>query len=377
MAEEPNREVETPASDTEATTDAIDFDGMDHTEITKHLAESISAEDGDGGGIPAPDFSDPDDDTAERFGDDDVDPEDSFAEKLEKAKAEQDPDQAEEEQPESDDDADDDERERPDTDDDKDDDADQPESLKSVRVRLQPKDDHEAKALELKKRNPDMSLAECLERTKPPEAASEEGEEGDQQPKDELTEQYDAVQSEIEELEKKQLDLTEEMEFTEAAKVAKEIRALDKKLSTLHVQREQKRLSTEKEEQSLAEKEYDAAEEASKAKAMEFYPDVTNAKSKLVARMVEINEQLKEADDDLYYSPDKHLKVAQMAARDLSIAPKTKTEPAKAQKRPKPAPVSPAGGSMRTTTTNQSTQLEKGLATIDTVEDMEDFLASL
>lgn len=87
-----------------------------------------------------------------------------------------------------------------------------------------------------------------------------------------------------------------------------------------------------------AKKQFYAAEEASKAKAVKFYPDVTNAKSKLVARMVEINEQLKEADDDLYYSPDKHFKIAQMAALELGIQPVTeKATPSPQRHRPNTA----------------------------------------
>jgi hypothetical protein len=101
--------------------------------------------------------------------------------------------------------------------------------------------------------------------------------------------------------------------------------------------------------------------ETSKAKAVELYPDVTNPESELVQKMVEIDGLLKETGNDLFYAPEKPLKLAQMAANELGIAPKiaratkvtskptASSQPAKATASAAIRPVQPASGTARTT----------------------------
>lgn len=62
--------------------------------------------------------------------------------------------------------------------------------------------------------------------------------------------------------------------------------------------------------------------EASAAQAAELYPDACHAASALHRRMVEIEQDLMAAGDPLVWDPVKPLRIAQMAARDLSIAPR-------------------------------------------------------
>lgn len=92
---------------------------------------------------------------------------------------------------------------------------------------------------------------------------------------------------------------------------------------------------------------------ASAAKASELYAFASDANSPGGKRMLEIERQLQENNDPLYYSPDKPLVVAQMVAAELKIAPKAKTQaPAKpAAPAAQPAAkkgVVPAGGSRTT-----------------------------
>ncbi|MEZ0300256.1 MAG: hypothetical protein ACAI35_27685 [Candidatus Methylacidiphilales bacterium] len=61
--------------------------------------------------------------------------------------------------------------------------------------------------------------------------------------------------------------------------------------------------------------------DASKAAAVDQYPDTTNRDSALVRRMVELDEVLRQSGNALYSDPDKPLRLAQMAANELGIAP--------------------------------------------------------
>lgn len=115
---------------------------------------------------------------------------------------------------------------------------------------------------------------------------------------------------------------------------------------------------------------------ASQQQAVDLYPDVTRGDSALVAEMLRLDKVLKDSGNELYHSADKPLKLTQMAANNLGIAPGAKPAPAAAS--PKPVapkrPVQPpfANGGARTTSapTTQG-QLEEALNAINSVEALE------
>jgi len=158
--------------------------------------------------------------------------------------------------------------------------------------------------------------------------------------------------------------LSKEMDFEKVAELDDKIEDLREHIAELKVST----TSKEAEAQQARLEEFESA----KARTVELYPDVTQKDSPLVQKMHEIDAALKENGDDLFYSPEKPLKLAQMAARELGIAPRTAakaTKPATpAAKRP-PAKPQIASGAARTTQ-QQSGQLGgKRIADIKTEED--------
>jgi hypothetical protein len=115
--------------------------------------------------------------------------------------------------------------------------------------------------------------------------------------------------------------------------------------------------------------------DASKVRAIELYPDVTIADSALVKKMIEIDAELKASGNPLFDSADKPLKLTQMAANELGMAPRSKAAAASPQPVVKPTrPAQPpfAPGSARTTSASVPTgQLEEKLSKISSVEELE------
>lgn len=241
------------------------------------------------------------------------------------------------------------------------------------RFRVQAADPVEARALELRKRNRDLSLEECLTRAKAELGVSTQQEDPDA-PK--LPQSLDEARTALNDLRaRRKKALGEDMDFATAAQLDEEIETLRDHMEDLR-----DRETTEAQSHRAA---FIERVEASKTRAVELYADVAVADSALCQRMVQIDQDLQDNDDPLYFSPDKPLKLAQMAAADLGIAPKsTKAAPAPAapapkaealrHAAPKPAPVVPASGNARTTSTTQpkAGQLE---AEIDRVNDVGDY----
>ena len=367
MAEETTNEVQTHGSNTavdhttepeqDQTTDTP-FDGSNDDEVMESMIRNASNEDVDGASLD-PIFNEHDDDEAVNGFVDDADeqfnmnPDFSDEELEDENKTEETPDTKESEQDDRASDTDNGEAKR----------------LDSVRIRIQPENEVEAQALSMRKRNPDLTLEECLERAKEnlgvagTDNHSEDDLEGERPDGKDV---YQELLDEIQQLEEDEVKAAEDLDFAESAKIGQKIRKLSVEANTLRIRQEQERQQKEQEEQSLAEKDFYQREEQSKENAVTLYPDVTNPESLLVKTMVQIDNALKEADDDLHYSPDKHLKIAQMAARKLSIPPATaKVSEEKVARQRKVASVAPAGGSMRTTPKNQEDVVGRALDTID------------
>ena len=128
-----------------------------------------------------------------------------------------------------------------------------------------------------------------------------------------------------------------EVRFEDAAKINREIHQLTLHRSTLERRAEQAEAA------KIAK--YDADFTKSESKAVDLYPFVTDPASPGAKRMAQIEATLKANGDPLYYSADKPLKLAQMVAAELNIAPRNKSAtPAKPAAAPAPAAPAPKKG---------------------------------
>lgn len=125
--------------------------------------------------------------------------------------------------------------------------------------------------------------------------------------------------------------------------------------------------------------------QASESRAVELYPQASDANSDLGKRMVEIEQALEETGDPLFTNPDKPLIIAQMAAAELRIAPRRKGAPVTPAK-PAAAPVAQTpkkgvvpSGSSRTTApaTNQPPAIVQDIQKIRSVADLRAVRAKL
>jgi hypothetical protein len=248
----------------------------------------------------------------------------------------------------------------------KDDEDDDAPSGTTRRFRLQANDPVEARAFELRKHNRDLSLEECLARAKA-ELAPEGGDEP--QPDNDLPATVDEAHKALTTLRaERKKALGEDYDFAKTAELDDKIEQLRAHIATLS--------SRESVQQEQEKERFMAAVEDSKAQAVELYPDVTDSNSALVKRMEEIDADMRDSDNPLYFDPNKPLKLAQMAANDLSIAPRSRgkaaPKPPATQQPTRPArptaPVVPASGNARTTT-NQPNKPGELLAEVDRVND--------
>lgn len=125
--------------------------------------------------------------------------------------------------------------------------------------------------------------------------------------------------------------------------------------------------------------------QASESRAVELYPQASDANSDLGKRMVEIEQALEETGDPLFTNPDKPLIIAQMAAAELRIAPRRKGAPVTPAK-PAAAPAAQTpkkgvvpSGSSRTTApaTNQPPAIVQDIQKIRSVADLRAVRAKL
>lgn len=141
---------------------------------------------------------------------------------------------------------------------------------------------------------------------------------------------------------------------------------------------------------SAAQAKYDEAFNAAEAKAGDLYDFVKQADSAGFKRMAEIDQQLEANGDPLFHSPDKALKLAQMVAAELAIAPKAPgakaTQAAKvvvavkaaevAPKKTVPPVVAASGASRTSTASTQGDALTAKIKGLRTPADLEAFVDS-
>jgi hypothetical protein len=141
---------------------------------------------------------------------------------------------------------------------------------------------------------------------------------------------------------------------------------------------------------------HDSAFEQSVTKATDLYPDFGNEQSEFYERCTAIDEALRDTGDPRYYDADKPVMIAQMAAKELNIAPGTaarkpavkqatqQTKPAAAQpqqassspqppRTERPGQLPAASGASRTagTPTGAAASLAKQVEAINSTEEFE------
>jgi len=197
------------------------------------------------------------------------------------------------------------------------------------------------------KRNRDLTMEEALVRAKKQLGIKDEREATPATTEPQLPQTVEEVDAQIKQLRADRKKAYSDLKFEDASD-------LDEKIEDLISHRgEIKRQADTRQAEQAAE--YDRTFDTSAAKAADLYPNSADPNSEFGKRMIEIERHLKANDDPLYHSPQKPLKIAQMVAAELNIAPRRKGAPAPA-KAAAPAPtaapakknVLPAGGSKTT-----------------------------
>lgn len=167
--------------------------------------------------------------------------------------------------------------------------------------------EEERKALLLRQRNPDLSLAEALERVRVPADQGQVIQDEREIPS------LEATQEKIVELKALRKAAFTNIELDKVPDLDEQIEEAQKTIEEIKVAQ-----ARAYEEETAR---FNADVDNSKARAVEYYPDVTDANSPLVTKMLEIDQVLKETGNPLFYSANKPEKLAQMAANELGIPP--------------------------------------------------------
>lgn len=175
------------------------------------------------------------------------------------------------------------------------------------RLRVGNWSEEERKALLFRQRNPDLSLAEALERVRVPNDQGQVIQEEREIPS------LDDIQTKIAELKELRKEAFRNVELEKIPELDDQLEEARNTIEEIKVA--QARAYTEETVR------FDAEVDQSKARAVMYYPDVTDANSPLVLKMLEIDNILKETGNPLYNSPNKPEKLAQMAGNEIGIPP--------------------------------------------------------
>jgi hypothetical protein len=222
--------------------------------------------------------------------------------------------------------------------------------------------------LAIMKRNRDLPMEQAMEMARSqlgikPQVAEAKPEATPDKSKPSLPMTVEAVDQALETMESEREKALAELRFEDVGKIDRQIRAHDR--HRLNLERQAER------QQQEAATSYDRDFSAAESKAVELYEFAGNPESPGAQRMREIEAQLRANEDPLYYAANKPLKIAQMVAAEMNIAPRRKgatTPPAKAAApvpAPKPKQVIPTGSSRTVVpTANQKPAIEADIAKI-------------
>lgn len=203
------------------------------------------------------------------------------------------------------------------------------------RIRVGGWNEEERKALQIRARNPDLTLAQAMEMVKKNE--SEPGKQKLESPASYLDKIEEAIKSKAEAFKALEFDKAAEIEI-QVAKLQREMRDAERQ--------------AQKEEIAQEESRQVAVEEA-KSKSVKYYPDSANQNSALVTKMNEIFTAMKETQNPLLSDAQLPWKLTQMAANELGIAPKangTATKALASSPVKQRSALTPASGNARTST---------------------------
>jgi hypothetical protein len=180
------------------------------------------------------------------------------------------------------------------------------------------------------------------------------------------------VQARLEELEDMEAQASSNLEFETANEHRREANKLRNKLVDLKIAEVQEKSRTEAEAERKFYEEYRKNEE----EAIRFYPDAAKPDSALSKKIAQLDAEMAELDDPLYYSEKKPIALAKKAAVALGIPMANPNRPA-AKKAAPNRPIQPASGNARTTTTDPAKRTSEVIDGLKTVEDYESLVASL
>ncbi len=195
-------------------------------------------------------------------------------------------------------------------------------------------------------------------------------------PESTLPKTVDEVNASIKQLRAQRRQANIDLKFEESSDISDKLEDLIEHKANLERQAERS--------QNEALQAYDRAFEASDKRARELYEFLAQPDSAGAKRMLEIEADLKALNDPLYHDPEKPLRIAQMAARELNIAPRRKgaVPPVKAPVTPvvapKPKSVLP-GGESRTTpiTAPQKPAIDAKIEGVKTLGDLREVYKQL
>jgi hypothetical protein len=249
-----------------------------------------------------------------------------------------------------------------------------PPTAKRLRLQLPENDQVGRMAAAFLQRNRDWTLEQALDAARnklgiKPEPAAEQ-KTPEQTPESKLPQTVEAVDTQLKQLREARKKANAELRFEDASDLSDQLEDLLLHRSNLERQADRQQM----EQASRAEQAFAASE----ARAVELYPLAADPNSDFGKRMIEIEESFKETGDPTFNDPNKPLIIAQMVAKEMSIAPRRKGAPAAPAKAAAPAtPPAPKkgmvpSGSSRTTapTTNQPPPITQEIQKISTVADL-------
>jgi predicted DNA-binding protein (UPF0251 family) len=180
-----------------------------------------------------------------------------------------------------------------------------------------------------KHRNRDWTLEQAMEAAKKqlgvgqPPTTEKSAAETPAKPSDGLPETVEEIDAATTKLEAERLKAFTDLKFEDAAKMDITLRKLDVKRQ--RIERETERaVERQQQEQQTA---YTTQFSESEKKAISLFPDAAKPDSAFGKRMVELEKVYEDTNDPIFTDPNKPLIIAQTVARELRIAPNTKTTP--------------------------------------------------
>jgi hypothetical protein len=199
-----------------------------------------------------------------------------------------------------------------------------PISGKRTHLRLAADDKVGRLAASYMKRNRDLPMEEAMARAKAQLGIKDEPARTD--PNAEAAaqtnapESVDAVDAAIKDLRAQRKKANTELNFELVSELSDKLEDLIQQRFQVERQAERKQME--------ASASYDKQFTASEAKAAELYPLAGDPKSEFGKRMMEVEAELRANGDPLYENPMKPLRIAQMVAAEMNIAPRKKGAPA-------------------------------------------------